>query len=144
MIAGHLALIAAAIFFGAAIYINIAEQKARLSLPDQPLLTEWKPSYKRGFAMQAPLAIGGFLLGLLAWRQTRNSLFLVGGFAMLANGLWTILAIQPVNRVLMATPTEHANTKTRVLIEKWGRLHAVRSALGFFATLAFLWACLSQ
>jgi hypothetical protein len=142
MIAGHFALIAAAIFFGAAIYINIAEQTARLSLPDQPLLAEWKPSYKRGFAMQAPLAIAGFALGLLAWWQTRNSLFLLGGFVMLANGLWTFLAIQPVNRTLMATTAEHADAKTRSLIEKWGRLHAVRSCFGFFATVVFLWACL--
>ena len=43
---------------------------ARLGLDDRALLQEWKPSYKRGFAMQAPLAILGCLLGLLAWWQT--------------------------------------------------------------------------
>ena len=144
MMAGHLALIVAAVFSGAAIYVNVVEQPARFRLDDRALLTEWKPSYKRGFAMQAPLALAGFALGLIAWGQTRDLLFLAGGITMLANWPWTILVINRLNAVLMATEPEQAGARTRALIAKWGWLHGVRTALGFVAVIAFFVACLSH
>jgi len=66
MLMAHLALVVAALFTGAAFYINFAEQSARLGLKDRPLLAEWKPSNKRSAVMQASLAMAGFLLGALA------------------------------------------------------------------------------
>lgn len=66
MLTGQLALIAAAVFAGAAVYVNVAEQPARLELGDGALLSEWKSAYQRGLVMQAPLALAGCLLGLLA------------------------------------------------------------------------------
>ena len=78
MLAGQLALIVAATFFGAAIYVNVAEQPARLRLDDRSALAEWKPAYKRGFAMQGPLAVLGFLLGLIAWWQSGDWRWLAG------------------------------------------------------------------
>ena len=141
---GLLALIAAALFTGAAFYVNVVEQPARLSLDDRALLTEWKPSYKRGAAMQAPLALLGFLLGLMAWWQTPHPGFLVGAIAMITPWPWTLIGIKPTNDALLATEPDRAGSQTRALVVKWGALHGVRTASGALATVAFLWAGLMR
>ena len=143
MLAGQLALIVAALFSGAAVYINVAEQPARLDLDDRALLTQWKPAYKRGFAMQASLAIIGFLLGLVAWWQTGHWSWLLGAAILIANWPYTLVGIMPTNQRLMTTDPASAGAESRALIEKWATLHAVRTMLGFAATLIFLWASMS-
>jgi hypothetical protein len=140
MLIGELALTAAALFTGAAFYINFAEQPARLTLDDQSLLTEWKPAYRRGFAMQATLAAVSFLLGTGAWWISGRAVFLVGALLMLANWPWTLFGILPTNRVLMATDPASAGSAARALIVKWNVLHAVRTGLGSLACVCFLWA----
>jgi hypothetical protein len=136
MLFGHLALAVAALFTGAAFYINFAEQPARLLLDDQALLTEWKPAYKRGYATQASLAFAGFVLGLIAWWQSGASAFLFGGLLMLANWPFTLIGIAPTNNRLMAATA--GDQETRSLIVKWGQLHGVRTLLGGLALLCFL------
>jgi hypothetical protein len=144
MTIGLLALTVAAIFTGAAIYVNVAEQPARLLLDDHALVSEWKPSYKRGAAMQASLALVGGVLGSIAWWQTAQAGFLSGAIAMIAPWPWTLIAIKPTNDALLATEPEKAGPPTRALVVKWSALHAVRTAMGALATVAFLWACLSR
>jgi hypothetical protein len=144
MLVGHLALIVAAIFTGAALYINVAEQPARLSLDDHSLLAEWKPAYKRGYSMQATLAIVGFLFGALSWWLTGRLAFATGAILMLANWPWTVFGILPTNKVLMATEISNAGPNTRALLIRWNRLHAVRTGLGGLAVVAFLLALSSN
>ena len=138
--AEELALATAAAFTGAAIYVNVAEQPARLTLDNKALLAQWQPSYARGFSMQASLALASALFGLLAFWLTRDGRWLVGAALIFANWPYTLAVILPVNRRIAATPLDAANAETRGLIETWGRFHAGRSALGVLATLVYLWA----
>ena len=138
MIYGHLALVVAALFTGAAFYINAVEQPARLVLDDGAALRQWKPSYKRGFAMQATLALIGAVLGAVAFSRDGDWHWLAGGVLMLANWPYTLIGIMPTNRRLLAT--DEADAETRRLITNWGQLHMVRTGLGALATLVFLWA----
>jgi hypothetical protein len=104
---------------------------------------EWQPAYKRGTAMQAPLAIVGFLLGLAAWWRTGHPGWALGALLMVANWPYTFLAIMPTNERLVATEPAAAGPESRAMIARWGSLHAGRTALGLAACLAFLWASLS-
>jgi len=54
MIPEMVATLASGIFFGAAVYINLVEQPARISCGVPVAITEWRPSYRRGTLMQAP------------------------------------------------------------------------------------------
>lgn len=139
MLTGLLALTVAAAFTGAAIYVSVAEQPARLRLEDRALLQEWQPSYKRGTAMQASIAMAACILGVLAWWQTGNLAYLAGAVAIILAWPWTLVVMMPTNRLLEAMDAAAPKPEARALIVKWGKLHLVRVTLGVLATLAFLW-----
>lgn len=140
MILGHLALLVAALFTGAALYINVVEQPARLSLAAPAALSEWKPACRRGLAMQASLSLLGFALGLAAFWRTGNWQWLAGGVLLVANWPYTFIGIMPTNRRLLAAREEEAGEDIRRLIANWGQLHMVRTGLGAVASFVFLCA----
>jgi Domain of unknown function (DUF1772) len=142
MLAGQLALVAAALFTGAAVYINVAEHRARMLLDDRSLLVQWKPAYARGTRMQVPLVLLGFVFGLAAWWPSGNGLWLLGALVMLAPLPWTLVAIMPTNHTLESLDPVGDVAQSRPLLQRWGRLHGVRSALGCGATLIYLLASL--
>lgn len=142
MFTGLITLTLASLFAGAALYINVAEQPARLGLDDRSMLAEWKPAYKRGTKMQAPIAVLGFVFGLLSWWQTGDIIWIGSAVMMIANLPVTFLIIWPTNTRLMQTDLHAAGPDSRAMIVKWGKLHRIRTALGVGATAVSLVALL--
>jgi len=131
-----LALVVAAVYSGAALYVNLVEQPALLALDDRAALAGWKIALKRGALIQPPLVTIGFLLGLIAWTATRSAADMLGALFMLAAIPWTVAMILPVNKALQMAP-EAAGEASRMLVQRWYSLHAVRTALGLVARIAF-------
>jgi hypothetical protein len=140
MIVAQLALLLAAAFAGAAIYVSVAEHPARMGLDDAAALAQWQPSYARGKLMQASLALAGSLLAGWSWWQSGNALWLIGALLLIAPWPFTLLVILPTNHRLEATAPADAGPASRALLVRWGRLHAVRAALGTAAALVMLCA----
>ena len=84
MIPEMIATLASGIFFGAAVYINLVEQPARIFCGMALAITEWRPSYKRATLMQAPLALVGSAAALIAWWFHGSAAWLIGGLLFLA------------------------------------------------------------
>ena len=140
MLSGELALVVAALFSGAAFYINFAEHPARMALDDGALLAQWQPSYKRGFTLQASLAVLGCALGLWTCYLTGDWRWALGALVLVSNWPFTLAMIMPVNNRLMAMLPAAPEADMRALMIRWGNLHAVRTGLGIIATALFIWA----
>ena len=138
MIPEIVATLASGIFAGAALYINFVEQPARLSCGVELAVTEWRPSYKRGTMMQAPLAVVGSLAALISWWFDRGLAWLIGGLLLLLIIPFTLVVILPTNKRLESRELDLRSEEAGRLLRRWGRLHAVRSILSGVAFVLFL------
>lgn len=136
------ALLATALFAGAALYISVVEHPARMGLDTRVAALQWAPSYKRATWLQAPLAIVGFLCGAAVWLQGGGVGWLVAAVLVGAVVPFTFGVIMPTNRKLLAPGRDLANTETRELLVRWGQLHSIRTVLSLAATLLYVWLTL--
>jgi uncharacterized membrane protein len=136
-----LATLCAGLFAGAALYITFVEHPARLECGTAVAATEFGPSYRRATVMQASLAAVGLVAATVAWAQGRGIQVLVGGLLLGVVIPFTLLVILPTNQRLLQPGLDRASAETQHLLERWGRLHAVRSvtsAAGFLVLVNHL------
>ena len=139
MIFEVVATLCAGLFAGAAIYITFVEHPARLECGTELAATEFGPSYRRATLMQASLAAVGLLSALVAWLQGGEPAVLIGGLLLGAVIPFTLLVILPTNKRLLDPTLDRNSAEAAVLLVRWGRLHAVRSAMSGGAFLVLLW-----
>ena len=108
------ALISAIMFASWALYVTLVEHPARLDSGAGPGRAQFQPSYRRAAPWQASFAV----IGCAA-----------GAATAIATSRWLWLAGAPLG-----------DEDTRRLLQRWGRLHAVRTLLGGVAVMAFLLA----
>ena len=133
-----IAAFSGALFAGAALYVSLVEHPARLSCGTRIAATEWVPSYKRGAVMQASLAIASFLAGVAAWWLGGGLRWLGGGVLIGLAVPYTLIVVKPTNDQLLDPTRDLASAETHALLERWGKLHAVRSGLSLLATVLYL------
>ena len=133
-----IATLAAGLFAGAAIYIDLAEQPARKQIDTATALKEWRPSYKRAAVVQPLLAAVGFLSALAAWLMGGSVWWLVGGVLLLAVIPYTLIIVFPTNNRLLDPAIDENPDLARRLLIRWGRLHTVRSIMSLATFLAFM------
>lgn len=134
-----MATLCAALFAGAALYINVAEHPARMGLETRIAALQWAPSYKRATWLQAPLAVLSFLSGIVAWFLGAGGGWLVAAVLIGAVVPFTLIGIMPTNHKILEPGRDLNSSETRTLLERWGNLHAVRTMLSLAATVMYMW-----
>jgi uncharacterized membrane protein len=132
------AVLASTLFAGASIYINLVEHPARLSCGTEVAARQWAPSYKRATVMQVSLAVVATLTGAARGFADGSTLWFIAAALIFAVIPFTAVVVLPTNNRLLAPGRDLASAETRQLLESWGHLHAVRSALSLAASVLFI------
>jgi Domain of unknown function (DUF1772) len=133
------ALISAIMFASWALYVTLVEHPARLDSGAGPGRAQFQPSYRRAAPWQASFAVIACVAGAATSIATRRWSWLAGALAIGAAVPFTLVVIKPTNRALLSG-APLGDEETGRLLQRWGRLHAVRTILGFAGLLAFLGA----
>jgi hypothetical protein len=88
--------------------------------------------------MQATCAALG-LLASSAWLAGASFWWLIAGVLLGSVIPFTLIAILPTNKRLLSPTLDRQSVEAEQLLERWGRLHAVRSILSGIALLLFLY-----
>jgi hypothetical protein len=139
-----IATFSAALFAGAALYINVAEHPARMTLDTRFAAAQWAPSYRRATWMQAPLALLSLVTGVASWLLGGGLGWAIAALLIGAVVPFTLIGIMPTNKALLAPGRDLGAAETRILLEHWAKLHWVRTALSLAATILYLCLALEE
>jgi uncharacterized membrane protein len=139
MFAALIVVLCAGLFAGAALYVSLVEHPARVACGTDVAVTEFGPSYKRGAVLQASLAAIGTVAAVFQWTLHGSSSDLAGAVLLGSAIPFTLLVILPTNRRLLDPRLDRTSPEAAQLLQRWARLHAVRTVAGVLAFLLFAW-----
>jgi hypothetical protein len=127
---------AGGLFAGAALYVTLVEHPARTGCGPLLAVAQFRRSYPRGAALQAPLAAAGCLAGVAAWLSGAPAGWLGAGVLLAAVVVYTLAVVAPTNRRLLDPALEPDTPEASRLLSRWGYLHLARTVASL---LAFGW-----
>jgi len=133
LVAETIALVATALFAGAAVYVSLVEHPARESCGPALALAEFGPSYRRAAIMQGGLALVGGVAGIVRWATLGGPGWLAGGLLLAAMIPYTVIVIRPTNDRLLDPALGARPAEATALLCRWGRLHSVRTLVSCVA-----------
>ncbi len=139
MIAGLIALIFAAAFAGAAIYLNWVEQPARLALDDEALLSEWGPSDSRGVALLSAFALAAAVAGFLAYFETQDVRYVFGALIAISSWPYAFFVMAPLNNQILALRGRRRRRRRGRWFGSGASSNSGFAAIGVLAVAMFLW-----
>lgn len=144
MILEIIALFSCGTFFGAAIYISLAQHPAVLEAGGTVGGQFFPPMYKRAASIQVPLALFGFVSGGILGYQSSEILWLAGALLLLSVIPITLVFIKPVNDILLSSETLADLTEIESLLILWGKKHWWRSIVSGASFLLYLYVAVND
>jgi uncharacterized membrane protein len=132
------ATFACGVFFGAALYINVAQHPASLEAGVAFAGRFFAPMYRRASVLQVAAALIGSAGGAIAWFRGGGIAWLGGALLLFGVIPFTLTWIAPVNDLLLAPGRDPEAPDTEALLRRWAPLHGVRTALSGAAFVLFL------
>lgn len=140
MIVQIIALFCSGTFYGAALYISLAQHPAALEAGVSVGGRFFPPMYRRAAPMQIALALAGFIAGVLVWYNSMGVLWLAGALLLISVVPITLIIIKPINDLLLAPENDPESENTQDLLLRWGPKHWLRTIVSGFAFVVYLFA----
>ncbi len=131
-------------FFGAAVYISIAQHPASMKAGVSIAANFFPPMYKLAAPLQIVLAVGGTLAGVIQWYQLRDPLWAIGAALLFFVIPFTIVVLKPINDQLLDSDVQRSDSQTEDLLTQWAPRHWVRSIVSGLSFVVYLWASVSS
>ncbi len=131
-------------FFGAAVYISIAQHPATMKAGMPFAAKFFPPMYGLAAPMQIASAVGGTLAGVAQWFLGGSILWIVGAVLLLFVIPYTVLVLKPINDQLLDANSERTDSEIESLLNQWAPRHWIRSIASGLSFAIYLWASISM
>lgn len=131
-------------FFGAAVYISMAQHPATMKAGVPFACKFFPPMYNLASRLQITLAVGGTLAGIFQWYLVRDSLWAIGAALLFFVIPFTVVVLKPINDQLLDSDSKRSDAQTEDLLSQWAPRHWVRSIVSGLSFAVYLWAGVVQ